>query len=99
MINLTDWALIQAKNASEKRAIADLGELTDFLDIDDSRTWKNRDYGYILSDWQFKTKIISVTLNKYRQNKKAYAERGQNLADALKEAIGANEEFDCLTRM
>lgn len=99
MIDLTNWALMQAKNASEKRELADLGELTDCLEIDDSRAWKNRDYGYILSDWQFKTKIISATLNKYRQNKKAYAKRGQNLADALKEAIGANDEFDCLTRL
>ena len=99
MIDLTNWALMQAKNASEKRAIADLGELTDCLVIDDFRAWKNRDYGYILSDWQFKTKVINVTLNKYRQNKKAYAKRGQNLADALKEAIGNNDEFDCLTRL
>lgn len=99
MIDLINWALMQAKNASEKRAIADLGELTDCLEIDDFRAWKNRDYGYILSDWQFKTKVINVTLNKYRQNKKAYAKRGQNLADALKEAIGNNDEFDCLTRL
>lgn len=99
MINLTDWTLMQAKNASEKREIADLGELTDFLEIDDSRAWKNRDYGYILSDWQFKTKIISATLNKYRQNKKAYAKQGKNLTDVLKKALNDNQEFDCLTRL
>lgn len=99
MIDLTNWALMQAKNASEKRAFADLGELTDCLDIDDSRAWKHTELGYILSDWQFKTKVINATLDKYRQNKKAYAKRGENLTDVLKKALNDNQEFDCLTRL
>ena len=38
MIDLTNWALMQAKNASEKRELADLGELTDCLEIVNSTT-------------------------------------------------------------